>query len=264
MKSLKSKWFTKSVPPGPGGPEGRYRSECCVLMKEPVIAQLRGASKVFRSGPTEVVALAQTDLDVRAGELLLIIGPSGSGKTTLLSLLGCVLYPTAGCVCIRGVNTSLLNERELADLRLMEIGFVFQNFNLVAPLSSEENVMAPMLLQGLGPREIHTRADAALRMVGLEKRRRNLPKQLSGGEQQRVAIARALVSDPSIILCDEPTASLDADSIEVVLKELRGLADGGKAVAVVTHDPRLEGFADRTIRLENGSVVSSREGEREP
>jgi putative ABC transport system ATP-binding protein len=232
-------------------------------MEDPVVAQLRGASKVFRSGPVEVVALAETDLDVRAGELLLIIGPSGSGKTTLLSLIGCVLYPTSGCVCIKGVNTSLLNERELADLRLREIGFVFQNFNLVAPLSSEENVMAPMLLQGLGGRETQERADAALRLVGLEERKRNLPKQLSGGEQQRVAIARALVSDPSIILCDEPTASLDAGSIEVVLKELKELADGGKAVAIVTHDPRLEGFADRTIRLENGSVVSRTEGERE-
>lgn len=245
-----------------GESESRYRAECCVLMEDRVVAQLRGASKTFRSGPVEVVALAETDLDIRVGELLLIIGPSGSGKTTLLSLIGCVLYPTSGCVCIKGVNTSLMNERELADLRLREIGFVFQNFNLVAPLSSEENVMVPMLLRGLGTRESRERSDAALRLVGLGERKRNLPKQLSGGEQQRVAIARALVSNPSIILCDEPTASLDSDSIEVVLKELRDLADSGKAVAVVTHDPRLEGFADRTIRLENGSVVTRTEGER--
>jgi putative ABC transport system ATP-binding protein len=224
-------------------------------MEEPVVAQLRDASKSFRSGSTDIVALGETDLDVRKGELLLIIGPSGSGKTTLLSLLGCVLYPTSGCVCVKGVNTALLNERELADLRLNEIGFVFQNFNLVAPLTSEENVMAPLVLQGRGNQDVHRRADEAIGMVGLRQRKRSLPKQLSGGEQQRIAIARALVSDPSIVLCDEPTAALDAGSIEVVLKELRSLADDGKAVAIVTHDPRLEGFADRTIHLENGSIV---------
>jgi putative ABC transport system ATP-binding protein len=240
----------------------RPREECCVLMQAPVVAQLRGAAKTFRSGSIDIVALKETDLDVRAGELLLIIGPSGSGKTTLLSLLGCVLYPTSGCVCVKGVNTKLLNEKELADLRLNEIGFVFQNFNLVAPLTSEENVMAPLLLQRLGREEVRERADEAIGLVGLRERRRSLPKQLSGGEQQRIAIARALVSNPSIVLCDEPTASLDSGSIEVVLKELRSLADAGKAVAIVTHDPRLEGFADRTVYLENGGIVRQAEKEK--
>ena len=232
-----------------------YPAVCCVTMEYPVVAQLRGASKTYRSGPVEVEALKPTDLDIRAEELLLIIGPSGSGKTTLLSLIGCVIYPTDGCVCIQGVNTSPLSDTQLAGLRLKEIGFVFQNFNLIAPLSSEENVMAPLLLKRVKRDETRSRVDRALGLVGLAERKRSLPKQLSGGEKQRVAIARALVSDPSIVLCDEPTASLDAASIDVVLKELRSLADSGKAVAVVTHDPRLIDYADRIIEIENGIVT---------
>ena len=220
-----------------------------------IVAELIGASKKFKSGSTEIVALQKTDLKLHKGELLLIIGPSGSGKTTLISLLGCVLYPTVGCVCINGINTKDLNERELAKLRREEIGFVFQNFNLIAPLSSEENIMTPLVLNKLPKETIKQKVQKAIEWVGLGERKKSLPKQLSGGEQQRVAIARALVSEPSIILCDEPTASLDSRSIEVILQELRGLADAGKAVAVVTHDPRLEKYADRIIHLENGKIA---------
>ena len=220
-----------------------------------VVAELIGASKKFKSGNTEITALQKTDLELHKGELLLIIGPSGSGKTTLISLLGCVLYPTEGCVCISGTNTKNLNEKKLAKLRREQIGFVFQNFNLIAPLSSEENIMTPLVLNRLPRETVKQKVQKALEWVGLGERKKSLPKQLSGGEQQRVAIARALVSEPSIILCDEPTASLDSRSIEVILKELRGLADAGKAVAVVTHDPRLEKYADRIIHLENGKIV---------
>lgn len=221
----------------------------------PIVAELVDASKVFKSGTAEIVALQKSTLKLRKGEMILIIGPSGSGKTTLLSLIGCVLYPTSGCVCINGVNTKNLNDRQLARLRLREIGFVFQNFNLISPLNSEENISTPLLLKGL-PRDVRRQQiSRALGLVGLEERRKSLPRQLSGGEQQRVAIARALVSDPSIILCDEPTASLDAGSIDIVMKELRSLADSGKAVAVVTHDPRLEEYADRIIHIENGRIV---------
>jgi len=223
------------------------------------VAELIGASKKFKSGSIEIIALQKTDLKLRKGELLLIIGPSGSGKTTLISLLGCVLYPTEGCVCINGTNTKDLNERELAKLRREKIGFVFQNFNLIAPLNSEENIMTPLVLNKLPKEAIKEKVKKALEWVGLGDRKRSLPKQLSGGEQQRVAIARALVSEPSIILCDEPTASLDNRSIEVVLQELRGLADAEKAVAVVTHDPRLEKYADRIIHLENGRIVEHTE-----
>ncbi|MCU0612815.1 MAG: ABC transporter ATP-binding protein [Candidatus Eisenbacteria bacterium] len=233
-------------------------TECCLTGAETSIAELRNASKVFRSGSTQIVALQKTSLEVKKGELLLIVGPSGSGKTTLLSLLGCVLYPTEGCVCVKGVNTRDLDDAQLASLRLHEIGFVFQNFNLISPLTAGENIRVPLALRGLPRAEQQAAAARALSMVGLSQRRSSLPRQLSGGEQQRVAIARALVTDPSIILCDEPTASLDAGSIEGIMRELRRLADVGKAVAVVTHDPRLETTADRVIRLENGAVIEER------
>ncbi len=223
-----------------------------------VVAELKSASKKFKSGSQEITALHPTDLVLRKNELLLIIGPSGSGKTTLLSLLGCVLYPTEGCVCIKGTTTRELSERELARLRREEIGFVFQNFNLISPLSSEENIMVPLLLNRLSKKDAKDKVEKALSMVNLQERRRSLPKQLSGGEKQRVAIARALVSDPSIILCDEPTASLDEEAMAVVLKQLRALADSGKAVAVVTHDPRLKVYADKTLSLQNGWIIEKR------
>jgi putative ABC transport system ATP-binding protein len=219
------------------------------------VAELKAASKVFKSGNQEIVALQKTDLSLTLGELLLIIGPSGSGKTTLLSLIGCVLYPTDGCVCIQGVNTKDLNDKQLARLRREKIGFVFQNFNLISPLNSEENITTPLILNKFPKDKIKKRVSKALQIMGLESRKKSLPKQLSGGEQQRVAIARALVAEPAIILCDEPTASLDSESLEVVMKELRDLADSGKAVAVVTHDPRLKSYADETIYLEDGRIV---------
>jgi putative ABC transport system ATP-binding protein len=224
------------------------------------VAELIGASKVFKTGGIEIVALDTSDLKINRGELLLISGPSGSGKTTLLSLIGCVLYPTRGCVCIQGVDTKDLNERQLAHLRRTYIGFVFQNFNLISPLSAEENIRVPLILNKLPKALRREKTEKALDLVGLKDRRKSLPKQLSGGEQQRVAIARALVGDPTIVLCDEPTASLDADSMEIVLKELKGLSDAGKAVAVVTHDPRLEGYADRIVYMEHGRIVNEKTG----
>lgn len=218
------------------------------------VAELIGASKKYKSGQYEIVALHPTDLSLGMGELLLIIGPSGSGKTTLLSLIGCVLYPTEGCVCIQGTNTKDLSDKQLAKLRRQEIGFVFQNYNLIAPLTSEENIKVPLVLNRLPKDSLKRKVNEALNAVSLSHRKRSIPKQLSGGEQQRVAIARALVSDPTIILCDEPTASLDSESMGVVMKELRNLADSGKAVAIVTHDLRLKEYADRIVYLENGKI----------
>jgi putative ABC transport system ATP-binding protein len=186
---------------------------------------------------------------------MVIIGPSGSGKTTLLSLLGCVIYPTEGKVNIKGTYTSELSEKQLARLRLQEIGFVFQSINLIAPLTSLENVMLPLQLSKVKPAEAKARAEAALASVNMTDRQKFMPKELSGGQQQRVAIARALVTNPEMVLCDEPTASLDIKSAEIIMQELRELARQNKAVAVVTHDPRLESFADRLIRVENGSVL---------
>lgn len=216
------------------------------------IAQLSGASKEYQVGDQTIIALHPVDLRVNAGELLLIIGPSGSGKTTLLSLLGCVIYPTHGKLWVEDKLINDLSEKELAHLRLNTIGFVFQSFNLIAPLNALDNVMMPLQLKKL-PRNIaKQKALAALELVGMMDRKNNLPKQLSGGQQQRVAIARALVTDPKLVLCDEPTASLDANSITTVMQELVNLAKNGKAVCVVTHDPRLLQYADRIIEVEAG------------
>jgi putative ABC transport system ATP-binding protein len=220
-----------------------------------MIAKLENVNKVYKVGDQEIVALQPTTMQVNEGELLLIIGPSGSGKTTLLSLLGCVLYPTEGRLWVDGQEINRLNENQLARLRLNTIGFVFQSFNLLAPLSAEDNVMMPMRLQGVSNTEGRKRAYAALEMVDMMDRRKQLPKQLSGGQQQRVAIARALVTNPKLILCDEPTASLDKDSLDVVMQELRHLANEGKAVCVVTHDPRLEQYAHRIVSVNNGIVT---------
>lgn len=219
-----------------------------------MIARLEEVSKVYQVGEEEIIALQPTTLDIREGELLLVIGPSGSGKTTLLSLLGCVLYPTSGRLWVDGQEVNRLKERELARLRLNSIGFVFQSFNLLAPLSAEDNVRMPLRLMGVPERESRRRTEEALAMVGMTSHRRQLPKQLSGGQQQRIAIARALVTNPSLVLCDEPTAALDKNSIDVVMEELRMLADHGKAVCVVTHDPRLVKYAHRIVTVNNGFV----------
>jgi putative ABC transport system ATP-binding protein len=219
-----------------------------------IVAELKGVGKEYTTGDQIIVALHPTDLQLRAGELLLIIGPSGSGKTTLLSLLGCVIYPSYGDLYVNDAHVNELKENQLAKLRLDTIGFVFQQFNLLAPLTAADNVAMPLKLQGIGNGERQRRTAEALKMVGMTDRARNLPKQLSGGQQQRVAIARALVTNPKIILCDEPTASLDKDSLGIVMQELKNLANSGKSVAVVTHDPRLQQYADRVVEVKNGMV----------
>ncbi|WP_293311243.1 ABC transporter ATP-binding protein [Pedobacter sp. UBA5917] len=220
-----------------------------------IIARLENVSKQYVVGDQTLIALQPTTLEVMEGELLLIIGPSGSGKTTLLSLLGCVIYPTEGKLWVDGDLVNDLGQAGLSRLRLNKIGFVFQNFNLLAPLNAEQNIMMPLQLKGESYRSSAEKVKKALELVGMTDRRYNLPKQLSGGQQQRIAIARALVTDPKIVLCDEPTASLDKDSISVVMEELRDLAEKGKAVAVVTHDPRLKQYAHRIIEVNNGVAV---------
>ena len=221
------------------------------------IVRLKGGNKVYKTGETPLTALDTTDLSFALNQRTLIMGPSGSGKTTLLSILGCVIYPTAGEVFYRDKNITQLDENRLADLRLSDIGFVFQQFNLIDPLTALENVMQPLLLQGVSKRDARARAATALEEVGLSDRMQNLPKKLSGGQKQRVAIARALVTEPAMILCDEPTASLDAKSAEVIMQELQSLASQGKAVIIVTHDLRLRKFADRVIYVEEGKVSNT-------
>ena len=227
-----------------------------------IAASIKGATKEYKTGDTVITALQPTTFDFRKKELTLIIGPSGSGKTTLLSLLGCVIFPTSGEVYIDNLLVNNLNDKELARVRLNNIGFVFQNFNLLAPLNVLENVMHPLRLSGIGKKEAKLKAEEALRKVNMEDKARSLPKNLSGGQQQRVAIARALVTEPSIMLCDEPTASLDIKSVGIVMEELKMLSDSGKSVIVVTHDLRLKPFADRIIYVNNG-IASDKPSEGE-
>ena len=218
------------------------------------IVEIRNASKQYQSGDTLLTVLQPVTLDLYTSELLLLMGPSGSGKTTLLSLIGCVIYPSTGEILINNRATSGLTENELAALRLNFIGFIFQNYNLIAPLTALENVAFPLQLQQINRKEASLRALQSLEGVRMEHRQNSLPRQMSGGEQQRVAIARALVTNPQLMLCDEPTGALDKKSGELVMAELRRLASAGKCVVVVTHDNRLVPYADRILYLENGYV----------
>ena len=220
-----------------------------------MIARLIGVGKEYQVGDQTIVALKPVDLEIYEGQLVLIIGPSGSGKTTLLSLIGCVIYPTCGELYVNDKLVNEMSQKQLASLRLNTIGFVFQSFNLIAPLNSFDNVLMPLQLKRVSAAEARKKAEDALALVGMLDRRKSLPKQLSGGQQQRVAIARALVTDPKLILCDEPTASLDASSISTVMNELVALAKGGKSVCVVTHDPRLLAYADRVIKVDGGEAT---------
>jgi len=219
-----------------------------------MIARISQANKIYETPAGQITALDKSDLVLREGELLLIIGPSGSGKTTLLSLIGCLIDPTEGSVEIDGNIIEKMTAKQMAIIRLNTIGFVFQQFNLLAPLTAEGNVSFPLQMQRVNAIELKNRTEEALKKVGMWEHRKKLPKQLSGGQQQRIAIARALVTNPKIVLCDEPTASLDKDSLATVMTELKQLAKNGKAVAVVTHDPRLIDYADRAVNVENGKV----------
>jgi putative ABC transport system ATP-binding protein len=226
-----------------------------------MIAELKGVGKEYQVGDQTIIALQPVDLCINTGELLLIIGPSGSGKTTLLSLLGCVIYPTIGQLFVNNQLVNDMSQKQMANLRLNTFGFVFQSFNLIAPLNALDNVMMPLQLKKLKAKDAKIKAEAALDLVGMLDRKKSLPKQLSGGQQQRVAIARALVTDPQLILCDEPTASLDASSIATIMGELVSLSKSGKSVCVVTHDPRLLNYADRVIKVENGFATEIKKNE---
>ncbi len=221
------------------------------------IASIAGISKVYGEGETEVVALADADLSIYPGEIILIEGPSGSGKTTLISILGLLLKPTRGDVFVRGQRVTGLAERDLPAIRASTFGFVFQGFNLFPALTALENVAMAITMKDPGRKGAKAEAKRLLAAVGLESRMHHKPADLSGGQKQRVAIARALGGDPPIIVGDEPTAALDTKTALGVMGLLRSLAsEQGRAVVVVTHDPRLERFADRVARVEDGRVVS--------
>jgi putative ABC transport system ATP-binding protein len=225
-----------------------------------IVMEVRGVQKTFGEGAAEVRALEHVDLDLRSGEVLMLMGPSGSGKTTLLSIMGLILRPTAGSVRLRGREVAHLSEKELPPLRLHHIGFIFQGFNLFPTLTAQENVELALDLKGIRGSRAHRRAKELLDTVGLSDKHSTYPADLSGGQKQRVAIARALAGDPEIILADEPTAALDIASGRAVIALLRELAhQRGRAVALVTHDNRILEFADRIVHIEDGRIEDGRE-----
>lgn len=215
----------------------------------------RGIGRIYGAGELAVRVLQPSDISVRSGEVVVIVGPSGSGKTTLLSILGLVLSPSEGEVWLGPTRVSGLERDELARVRLRAMGFVFQQFNLMQGLTALENVELPLVLGGTARKQQRERALWALDQVGLADRAQHKPRQLSGGQQQRVAIARAVVTNPSVVLCDEPTASLDGTSGALVLDLLRKSVTGAeRAVVVVTHDERVLRIADRVIEVKDGRV----------
>jgi putative ABC transport system ATP-binding protein len=220
----------------------------------PVVA-IRELTKVYRQGEIEVTALHHISLDIAGGEFLALMGPSGSGKSTLLHIIAGVDRPTSGECHVQGVDVARLNESELADWRNHNVGFVFQSFNLIPVLTAYENVELPLLLTRLNRSRRRDQVNAALELVGLTDRGHHLPRQLSGGQEQRVAIARALVTDPSLIVADEPTGNLDSHSAQEVLGIMQSLSRAaGKTVIMVTHDPKAAAYGSRTIHLEKGEL----------
>ncbi len=220
--------------------------------------EIRNVTKTYEEGSTAVPALRGVDLDVRAGELVLLMGPSGSGKTTLLSIMGCILTASSGMVRVAGKEVTAMTAKELSRTRLEHIGFVFQGFNLFPALTAGENVELTLDLKGIRGATARQTAAKLLDQVGLAGKYGAFSSDLSGGQKQRVAIARALAGDPKIVLADEPTAALDSRTGRNVLEMMRGLAhQRGCAVAIVTHDPRMMEFADRVVRIEDGLITES-------
>jgi putative ABC transport system ATP-binding protein len=214
-----------------------------------------GVEKVFRRGSEVIHILHGLDLEVRSGEFLALMGPSGSGKTTLLNLIGGLDRPTHGALRVGGQRIDQLSDRRLAAWRARHVGFVFQLYNLLPVLTAERNVELPLLLTSLSKARRRRHVAVALTVVGLTHRARHYPRQLSGGEQQRVGIARAIVTDPTILLCDEPTGDLDRKSGDEILDLLQGLnREHGKTVIMVTHDPHASARASRVVYLNKGQL----------
>jgi putative ABC transport system ATP-binding protein len=219
------------------------------------IVTIRNLTKIYRQGEIDVTALNNVTLDIAAAEFLALMGPSGSGKSTLLHIIAGVDRPTSGECLVQGVDVTKLNESQLADWRNQNVGFIFQTFNLIPVLTAAENVELPLLLTQLNRSERRKQVETALELVGLSDRAKHLPRQLSGGQEQRVAIARALVTDPKLIVADEPTGNLDSHSAQEVLGVLQALRkDAGKTVIMVTHDPKAAAFGTRQIHLEKGEL----------
>ena len=222
----------------------------------PNVIEIRGLTKVYKMGEVEVRALAGVNLDVAEGEFIAVMGPSGSGKSTLMNIIGCLDRPTDGTYVLDGVDVSTLNRDERAVIRNAKIGFVFQSFNLLARTSAIENVELPILYGELGWTRDQRRkaAQDALTRVGLAGREQNQPSQLSGGQQQRVAIARALVTNPAILLADEPTGNLDSRTSEEIMGIFQQLNDAGKTIVLITHEPDIAQHAKRVVNVRDGLI----------
>jgi putative ABC transport system ATP-binding protein len=220
------------------------------------IVTIRNLSKIYQQGDINVTALNNISMDIQAGEFLALMGPSGSGKSTLLHIIAGIDRPTHGECRVQDVDVTKLNESQLADWRNQNVGFVFQSFNLIPVLTAHENVELPLLLTRLRGAQRRQQVNTALELVGLADRAKHLPRQLSGGQEQRVAIARALVTDPSLIVADEPTGNLDSQSAQDVMGILQSLSKtAGKTVIIVTHDPKAAAFGSRSIHLEKGELI---------
>lgn len=220
-----------------------------------MILQLNSVYKNYYRGKTEVPVLKDINLAIDEGEYLAIMGPSGSGKTTLMNLIGCLDVPTSGEYILDGKKMNELDDNALADIRNKYIGFVFQNFHLLPKMTALDNVALPLLYAGVKPKERRERAAEALKMVGLEDRMNFLPNQLSGGQCQRVAIARAMVTNPKLLLADEPTGALDTASGEQIMEIFRTLSGRGMTIIMITHEPSIAECADKTCHIRDGCLI---------
>jgi putative ABC transport system ATP-binding protein len=221
----------------------------------PAVIEVEDVQKIYRNGTLEVAALRGVTFEINAGEYVAVMGPSGSGKSTLMHILGCLDVPTSGTFRLAGEDVSRMSEEDLAHVRNRRIGFVFQQFNLLASLSAWRNVELPLVYAGVERSDRRVRAMAALDRVGLGDRVEHRPGELSGGQQQRVAVARALVTDPAMILADEPTGNLDSVSASDVLNLLDELHRSGRTIVLITHDADVAQAAGRTMRIRDGQIL---------
>lgn len=220
-----------------------------------LLAKLEGVSRVYQKGKERVDVLHELDLEIEQGDFLALMGPSGSGKTTLLNLLGGLDKPTAGKVTVGGATLSSMSNSQLSNWRASHVGFIFQFYNLLPVLTARKNVELPLLLTKMSSKERYRRAELALEIVGLADRAKHYPRELSGGQEQRVAIARAIVSDPQLLLCDEPTGDLDRNTADEILKLLQTLnQEHGKTIIMVTHDAQAADYAKRTLHMDKGKL----------
>lgn len=218
------------------------------------ILKMKDLTKIYYTGGEELIALNKVNLNISEGEFVSILGPSGSGKSTLMNIIGCLDVPTSGSYDLSGQRVANLNEKELARIRNKEIGFIFQSFQLLPRLSTLQNVELPMIYAGVPPLERKERAIKILERVGLGDKLPNLPTQLSGGQQQRVAIARSVVTEPSILLADEPTGALDQKTGAEIMKLFSELNKEGRTIIMITHDENIAGYGNRIFRIVDGSL----------